>query len=541
MAIDKDAYQELENVVGPENISQDPAVLDSYSCHATLGGVPLQGAGLDVWWPRAGAVLLPGSTEEVTQIIKICNYYKIKFRAHSTGQIPTAFSQSEKGITLDLRRMNRIIEINQEHMYALVEPYVTQGELMVETIKKGLIPHLIDAGASSSPLASVTSVFGEGDSAITRGFSERNALAVEWVLPHGEIVRLGSPDTPNCDWFSGDGPGPSLLGMMRGGLGAGGERGVFTKAAIKLYPWYGPKSFETGGAAPWFEIKDWPLHEALIIKWNDYDDEANGLYLIGEADIFDTFGRISGTKLEAMIAESKEEWAIIRRSGVIGKLFPKGGWSAHISAKSQEQFDYCHKAIEKIMKETNGEILHVEDLPVPEGVNHPERFHWRVKQAIMGLGIFRDYTAKACFMPMSGTIGPFPAATYFSIDSTMKLIKETSIPIKEKYQKMGQLLDDGPDGCWCIIEEGGHHMHYMNFTRIEPEDPKADRLGIMVESMAKATQLGFGFGAVMPSLDKMAISNYLEKLQKVLDPEELASGGIGFHNITNIFSKKIDD
>jgi glycolate oxidase len=527
MAINKDAYQELENVVGPDNISQDPAILDSYSCHATIGGIPLPGAGKDVWWTRAGAVLLPGSTEEVVGIIKICNNYKIRFRAHSTGQIPTAFSQSEEAITLDLRRMNRIIEISQEHMYALVEPYVTQGELLLETIKKGLVPHMIDAGASCSPLASVTSVFGEGDSAISRGFSERNVLAVEWILPHGEIVRLGSPDTPNGNWFSGDGPGPSLLGMMRGGLGAGGKRGVFTKAAIKLYPWYGPKSFETGGVAPWFEVKDWPLHELIIIKWNDYNDEANGLYLIGEADILDTFGRISGTKLEAVIPDSKEEWAIIRRSGVIGNLFPKGGWSAHINARSQEHLNYCQKALEKIMKETNGEILHIEDIPIPEGINHPERFHWRVKQALMGLGIFRDYTAKSCFMPMAGTVGPFPAATYLSIDSTMKLIKEISIPIKEKYQKMGQILDDGPDGCWCIIEEGGHHMHYMNFTRIEPKDPKADKSGLRTESMENGVERGFGFGAVIPSMDKMGIIGYLEKLQKVLDPEDVASGGVG--------------
>ena len=179
MPIDSDAYQELEAVVGPENISQDPAILDTYSCHATIVGIPRQGLGLGPWWERAGAVILPGSTEEVSEIVKICNYYRIKYKAHSTGQFPGAFAQGENTLTIDLRRMNRIIEINQDHMYALVEPYVTQGELFIECIKKGLAPHMIDAGSSISPLASVTSVAGQGDSAITRGYNERNALAVE--------------------------------------------------------------------------------------------------------------------------------------------------------------------------------------------------------------------------------------------------------------------------------------------------------------------------------------------------------------------------
>jgi glycolate oxidase len=65
-------------------------------------------------------------------------------------------------------------------------------------------------------------------------YSPRNVLGVEWVLPDGELLRLG---TPGCGegWFSGDGPGPSLRGIMRGASGAFGGLGVFTACDIKLF------------------------------------------------------------------------------------------------------------------------------------------------------------------------------------------------------------------------------------------------------------------------------------------------------------------
>ncbi|NVL91144.1 MAG: FAD-binding oxidoreductase, partial [Desulfobacterales bacterium] len=122
MTLPEEAYFDLETAVGPENISQEPAVLDSYCCHATNAGIPRQGLGADIWWKRADAIVLPGSTEEVQQVVNICNHYGIKFKAHSTGQLPVAFAQSKtNAITIDLRRMDRIIEINKEFMYALIE------------------------------------------------------------------------------------------------------------------------------------------------------------------------------------------------------------------------------------------------------------------------------------------------------------------------------------------------------------------------------------------------------------------------------------
>jgi glycolate oxidase len=105
MAISKELYQEFEDVVGAENICNDPAIMPAY--HLT----------------EFAAIILPGNTAEVRALLKLCNKHKLQFGAACTdwtGLFP------EGSIYLDLRRMNKIIEINEKNMYAVVEPYVSR-------------------------------------------------------------------------------------------------------------------------------------------------------------------------------------------------------------------------------------------------------------------------------------------------------------------------------------------------------------------------------------------------------------------------------
>ena len=67
MALSKEIYSALEDVVGSEYICDDPAIMPSY--HST----------------NFGAVILPKNTAEVQAIVKLCNRYKVKFRPVCTG------------------------------------------------------------------------------------------------------------------------------------------------------------------------------------------------------------------------------------------------------------------------------------------------------------------------------------------------------------------------------------------------------------------------------------------------------------------------
>ena len=146
MTIPKDAYKELEDIVGSDNISDDPVILDSYA-YQRLAELKFNGSKFGI---IPEAAVLPGSTEEVQSIVKICNQYKIKAHPFSTGWGLFSAVRSEGTIQLDLRRMNRILEIDEKNMFAVVEPYVICSQLQAEAMKVGLNAHMIGAGASCS-------------------------------------------------------------------------------------------------------------------------------------------------------------------------------------------------------------------------------------------------------------------------------------------------------------------------------------------------------------------------------------------------------
>jgi len=234
--ISEDAYKELEEALGPENVSREPAVLDCYAWQAFTEVVGETSG----WCPnRPAAVALPGSTAEVQAVVRICGKHSLQFKAMCTGWGVWNMVGGEDVVQLDLRRMDRILEIDEKNMYAVVEPYAIGAQLQAEAMKLGLNCHIIGAGSGTSPLASATSLCGYGWSGLTTSYSARTLMATEWVLPDGELLRIGTVGS-GPEWFCGDGPGPSLRGIARGYIGNCGGLGVFTACALKLFPWPGP-------------------------------------------------------------------------------------------------------------------------------------------------------------------------------------------------------------------------------------------------------------------------------------------------------------
>ena len=170
MALSKEVYQEFEDVVGEENICDDPAIMPAY------------------FSTDFAVVILPKNTAEVQAIVKLCNRHKLKFRPISTGWTG-AFTGGV--VLLDLRRMNHIIEINEKNMYAVVEPYVISSELQAELMKRGLNFCIKGAGTNCSAM-----LRGHGHMDETTSGDDRNHLAIEWVTPEGDIVRTSRPWIP---------------------------------------------------------------------------------------------------------------------------------------------------------------------------------------------------------------------------------------------------------------------------------------------------------------------------------------------------------
>lgn len=270
----------LIRLLGERWVATDPCILDTYAWQMNAETVVNSR-----FLPRFLAVVLPADTEEVAAVVRLCNCHGVQYKATATGQGPwNAPAAAGVAIQIDLRRLNRIVEIDERNMYAVVEPYVTNNQLQTECMKRGLNCHIVGAGGQASQLASATSFNGHGPDGISCGFSSRNLLGFEWVTPEGEIVQVGSFDCSG-HWFSGDGPGPSLRGVIRGFAGAMGGLGVFTKAALKVYPWTGPEKLMIEGHSPNYYAHIPEHHYTAMVSLPDFVAEADFGYALGEAEI----------------------------------------------------------------------------------------------------------------------------------------------------------------------------------------------------------------------------------------------------------------
>jgi glycolate oxidase len=453
MALRKDIYRELEDILGPENVSEDPVILDAYT-FAGQHSQPLPGPEIKYrYYERPEAVVMPENTGEVQAIVRLCARRGLKSRAISTGYGFMNAALTEGIITIDLRRMNRILDIDEKNMFVVVEPYVSFAQVQAEAMKRGLTCNVIGAGSQPSFLASFTSVVGNNPQSVSQGFSGRNLLGVEWVLPTGEVVRLGSPGS-GAGWFSGDGPGPSLRGIMRGVAGACGGLGVFTKCAGHLRPWPGPKDLNVKGVSPYYEAEVPPLFDYHVLEWPTWEQCGDAEYKIGEAGIAYALHKTGGPGSHgACITGNNNEYYEKRIAGELE--IPRISWAIVTVAGTPGEHEYQVKTLYKILEETGGKIS-------PVG----EDSAWK-KSDFIGM-------IRSCFIPRLA----FRLTGNFSVDGMVGIetIDHAAMALKvdeghrDKYAELGIIMDDGTLNSWGVPYEGAHMGLFEAGHQYDPTD-----------------------------------------------------------------------
>lgn len=519
MALPRGVYRELEDILRPENISENPAVLDGYVRAFDVVCSHQPGFPEKVtpytFTPRPEAVVLPGSTEEVQAILKLCNRRGIKCKAFGTGYGTWALAGSEGVIILDLRRMNRILEIDEKNMYIVVEPYVSFAQVQAEAMKRGLNCHVISAGAQTSFLASHTSVGGGAFQSHGLGYSGRKLLGVEWVLPTGEVLRVGSIGS-GAGWFSGDGPGPSLRGIIRGICGAFGGLGVFTKCACHLNPWPGPSVMEVKGVSPEYETEVPPHFEYHLFHFPGYQNIADAMYKIAESEIAYVLQKTGGATWQGAFTTTSnneywEEW----QKGELQTL--DSCLCVLLAANSTREHEYQVKVLERIIDETEGEVIPLGEKPTFKN---------------------RDFlqTIKVCHIPRQAfrLTGSFTDTFTFGVETMDSCLPgvTTEADLKKPYIESGALLDNGgADDIHRLPYEGGHYGACEGLAAFDPTDEESIKgvmhLGRVGLERAIQTPLSIGFFAHMPRLSKLgvAMSNYhlwLRKVKKAFDPDAVS-------------------
>lgn len=516
--LEEKIYTALKSIVSPENISRDPAILDTYAfqwcCEVEN---TLKGREPSRFGQRPEAVVLPGSTEEVQAIVKLCNEHDVKFKALSTGQGAWAGVTVPRAIQIDLRRMNRILEINAENRYAVIEPYVTNAQLQAELVKYGLIHNAQGGGPQTSPLASHTSFVGPSFTSSHTGYSGRNLLGAEWVLPTGDIVRTGSFNYSG-EWFSGDGPAFSLRGVFRGGYGAYGGLGVFTKCAIRLFSLPVPKDWkwEIKGTVPDYEWNLPPYWKMFVLNFADWDIFTEAFYEVNDQDMSMMAMASSAEGLATMFTNTREAALEAIFAGLLVKA--QRYFVVMVAAHTEREFDYRTKFLQAILKKYGGQDL------IEEGVVTAQPMHYAEgMRNSLGNHAFR-FTS--CFQSTHGGLDTIAMSVKIGI---------VNQPIKQKYIEKHVIGDDRGEGIWITGYEGGHMAHLEVPTVYDPSSPESCRGYAYYQDECNkadiANALGIPFFIVGDAFhdsygpNVMDYPRWLRKIKATFDPKGVSDSG----------------
>jgi len=217
-----DIFSSLVSIVGKDRASNSQEELYLYSRDS--GAQP----------PRnVDYIIMPKTVEEVQKVVLLANKEKIPITPLGGGFTLSALVVPNKGgIVLDMRRMDKIIEVNEANRYAVVEAGVSQGKLRSYLEKN--YPHLQHSTPEAPPTVTIVGnalIQGHGHISPRYGVNSEMITGMEVVLPTGEICKIGSCSVSPY-WFT-RGPLPDLPGLFIGWLGT---TGIVTKLSMRLYP-----------------------------------------------------------------------------------------------------------------------------------------------------------------------------------------------------------------------------------------------------------------------------------------------------------------
>jgi glycolate oxidase len=212
---DPELLAALEGALGPSHVSTDDATRQAYGTDALKRGHP------------ADVVVFPGTTADVAAVVRICAARRIPIvprgggTGYTGGSVPTS-----GGVVLSLERMNRILEIDETNLVAVVEPNVITGDLQDAVERVGLFYPPDPSSLRQSALGGNVAECAGGPRAFKYGTTKNYVLGLEAVLPTGEIINTGGKVVKNV-------VGYDLTHLL---VGSEGTLAILTKIILRLVP-----------------------------------------------------------------------------------------------------------------------------------------------------------------------------------------------------------------------------------------------------------------------------------------------------------------
>ena len=206
---------QLESALGSEFVRTDDQSRAAYGVDALKKGHP------------ADIVVFPATTAEVAAVVRLCAAHRIPMvprgggTGYTGGAVPT-----RGGVVISLERMNRILEIDQANLIAVVEPNVVTGDLQDAVEKIGLFYPPDPASLRQSVIGGNVAECAGGPRAFKYGTTKQYVLGLEAVLPTGEIVETGGKVVKNV-------VGYDLTHLL---VGSEGTLAIITRITLRLVP-----------------------------------------------------------------------------------------------------------------------------------------------------------------------------------------------------------------------------------------------------------------------------------------------------------------
>ena len=202
----------LQEIVGPANVLWKEVDLAVFEYDA----------GLDKEKPSF--VTFTQTAEEVARVVKFLHQEGISYVARGSGtNLSGGTIPLNRGVVIELSRMNRILEIDLQNERALVEPGVYNLTLQNALAPQG---YYYAPDPASQKVSTLGGNFGEnagGPHCLKYGVTGNHVLGAEFVWPNGEKTWIGSKAV--------DPPGPDLLGLL---VGSEGTLGIATKILVRI-------------------------------------------------------------------------------------------------------------------------------------------------------------------------------------------------------------------------------------------------------------------------------------------------------------------
>ncbi len=241
--INSKVFDELCDAIGRVNVFDNIEERVCYSFDTTRGkSIP-------------DLVIMPHSTEQVSNVVSIANKHNIPICPRGAGSGLFVGSVPIKGgIALDLKNMDRIVELNARDLTVTVEPGVVTRDLQDEAAKYRLFYPPEPGSAGFSTIGGNVAECTGGMTGMKYGVTRDYVLALEIVLPDGSVINTGRKTLKSVAGYD----------LTRFFVGSEGTLGVLTKITLKLLP----MSEKIGTVMSFFKDIDSALNttDSILIK-----------------------------------------------------------------------------------------------------------------------------------------------------------------------------------------------------------------------------------------------------------------------------------